>query len=209
MRPRFLPCILLALLTPALTSASPPSPANDTTPLCISLVGANGATPAPAGQFTVVCRDLANNPMPGAVVVIDLSACPDLEICADQMDPAATVDCAHKTVSKLTAADGSVHFTLLGGSNGAGNASTLLSGGRIYKNGTLIQAPTVSAFDLDGSAGVGAGDLSAWLTDFGSGLPFGRSDYDCSGNVGASDLGLWLTAFASTTMAQSCVSSCP
>jgi len=141
--------------------------------------------------------------------VIDLSACPDLAICADQMDPAATVDCAHKTVSKLTAADGSVHFTLLGGSNGAGNAMTLLHGGRIYKNGTLIQSPTVSAFDLDGSNGLGANDLSAWLTDFSTGADYGRCDYDCSGLVGASDLSLWLTAFGSGTMAQSCVSSCP
>ena len=209
MRFRILPCILLTLAVPSLGWAGVPSPANDTSPACISLVGTYGAAPAPAGQFTVICRDLANNPMPGAVVVIDLSACPDLAICADQMDPAATVDCAHKTVSKLTAADGSVHFTLLGGSNGAGNAMTLLHGGRIYKNGTLIQSPTVSAFDLDSSNGLGANDLSAWLTDFSTGADYGRCDYDCSGLLGASDLSLWLTAFGSGTMAQSCVSSCP
>jgi len=208
MRPRILPCILLTLAVPSLGWAEP-SPANDTTPACISLVGTYGATPAPAGQFTVICRDLANNPMAGAVVVIDLSACPDLAICGDQMDPAATVDCAHKTVSKLTAADGSVHFTLLGGSNGAGNAVTLLQGGRIYKNGTLIEAPTVSAFDLDGANGLGASDLSAWFTDFGTGMNYGRCDYDCNGYLGAGDLSFWLTAFGSGTMAQSCASSCP
>lgn len=208
MRRRILLTALL-LASPSPAPASPPSAANDTTPNCISLVGTYGSTPAPAGEFTVICRDLANNPMAGAVVVIDLSACSELFICADQLDPLATVDCAHKTVSKLTGADGSVHFNVLGGSHGAGSAVTFLSGGRIYKNGTLIQAPTVSAYDLDGSAGLGANDLSAWLTDFGSGQPYGRSDFDCSGNVGANDLALWLSAFGSGTMAQSCASSCP
>jgi hypothetical protein len=194
----------LAIGSPSL--ASPPSPANDTTPTCISLVGTYGVTPAAIGQFTVICRDLANNPMPGAVVVIDLSACPDLFMCADQLDPSATVDCVHKTVRKLTAADGSVNFTVLGGSTGGGNAVTLLNGGRIYKNGSLIQSPT---FDLDGSGGVGANDLSAWFGDFGSGQNFGRCDYDCSYNIGANDLSLWLAAFGSGAMAQSCGASCP
>ena len=95
------------------------------------------------------------------------------------------------------------------GSNGAGNAVTLLGGGRIFKNGTLIQFPTVSAYDLDSSSGVGANDLSAWLTDFGTGNPYGRCDYDCSGGIGANDLSLWLTAFGSGTMAISCGASCP
>ena len=210
MRPlRWFSLSILLAVVPFEAVRAEPSPANDTAPACISLVGAFGSTPAPSGAFVVICRDLANNPMAGAAVVIDLSGCADLFICADQLDPATTVDCVHKTVRKLTAADGSVHFSVLGGSTGGGNAVTLLGGGRIYKNGFLIQSPTVSAFDLDGSGGVGANDLSAWLGDFGSGQPFGRSDYDCSGNVGANDLSVWLSAFASGSMAQSCASQCP
>ena len=208
MRRRILLTALL-LASPSPAPASLPSAGNDTTPSCISLVGTYGSTPAPAGEFTVICRDLANNPIAGAVVVIDLSACTDLFICADQLDPLATVDCVHKTVSKLTAADGSVHFTVLGGSNGVGGAVTLLNGGRIFRNGTLIQSPTVSAYDLDGSNGVGANDLSAWITDFATGNGYGRSDYDCSGGIGANDLSFWLTTFGSGAMAQSCASSCP
>jgi hypothetical protein len=188
-----------------------PSAGNDTAPACISLVGSNGAVPAAgAGQFTVIIRDLANNPLGGVVVTIDLSGCTDMILCADQMDADAVVDCARKTVSKVTTGDGSVRFTILGSSNGGGNAVTLLGGGKIFKNGnTLVQSPTVSAYDLDGAAGVGANDLSAWLTDFGTGQPFGRSDYDCSGNVGANDLSFWLTVFGSGTMAVSCGSRCP
>jgi hypothetical protein len=212
MRPLHLFCLSILVVGSTLLAAAvraEPSAGNDTSPSCISLVGTNGVVPAAIGQFTVVCRDLANNPMAGAVVVIDLSSCPELFVCADQMDANATVDCVHKTVSKLTAVDGSVHFTVLGGSNGAGNAVTLLGGGKIFKNGTLIQSPTVSAYDLDGSGGVGANDLSAWLTDFFMANSYGRSDYDCSGNVGANDLSFLLTAFGTSAMSVSCASHCP
>jgi hypothetical protein len=200
--------LLLVLAAPAFAATAPEIAVPG--PLCISLVGSNAGVPAAAyGQFTITARDLANQPIPGAVIVVDFGECLDVTICADQLDPAASVDCAHKTVTKVAGADGRVEFIVLGGSNGAGNASTLLNGGRLYVNGRLYGSPSVSAYDLDGSGGVGASDLSAWLTDFGSGQNYGRSDYDCSGGIGASDLGLWLTAFASTTMAQSCTSQCP
>jgi len=200
--------VLMVAIT-GIAGASPPSPANSTTPGCITLVGTAGGVPAPEGQFQVVVKDLANNPVVGAVVSVDLLSCPDLHLCADQLDPNAVVDCVNKRVNKITDGSGSVFFTVLGGSNGAGNALTLLNGGRIYENGTLIGLPTVSTFDLDGQGGVGANDLSAWLTDFGSGQNFGRSDFDCSNGVGSNDLSLWLSAFASGTMTSSCAASCP
>jgi hypothetical protein len=198
------------LLIASAAMAGVPSAANSTTPACITLVGSLAGVPdAAAGQFTVIVRDLANNPLNGASVVIDLSNCLDLAICNDQLDAAATVNCGAKTTRKFTDALGSVTFTVLGGSNGAGNASTLLSGGRIFANGTLIQSPSVAAYDLDGANGVGAADLSAWLTDFGSGNSYGRSDYDCNGTVGAGDLSFWLTEFGAGTSAASCAVSCP
>ena len=197
------------LLAASAAMAGVPSAANSTTPACISLVGSLSGVPDGAGQFTVTVRDLANNPLNGASVVIDLSGCADLNICNDQLDANATVNCGAKTTRKFTNGLGSVSFIVLGGSNGAGNATTLLNGGRVFANGTLIGSPTVSAFDLDGSAGVGANDLSAWLTDFGSGQNFGRSDYDCSNNIGANDLSLWLTEFGNGTSASSCTLACP
>ena len=197
------------LLAASAAMAGVPSPTNSTTPLCITLVGSLAGAPDAAGQFNIVVRDLANNPLNGASVVIDLSNCLDIAICNDQLDAAATVNCGAKTTRKFTDALGSVTFTVLGGSNGAGNASTLLGGGRIFANGTLIQSPSVSAYDLDGANGVGAADLSAWLTDFGSGNAYGRSDYDCNGTVGAGDLSFWLTEFGAGTSAASCAVSCP
>ena len=201
--------LLLMVATIGIAGASPPSPANSTVPGCITLVGTAAGVPAPEGQFQVVVKDLANNPLVGAVVSIDLLSCPDLHLCADQLDPTAVVDCANKRVNKVTDGSGSVFFTVLGGSNGAGNALTLLNGGRIYENGTLLGSPTVSTFDLDGQGGVGANDLSAWLTDFGSGQNLGRSDYDCNNCLGANDLSLWLTVYGSGTMTSSCAASCP
>src|SRR5262249_5426389 len=123
-----------------------PSPGNSTTPSCITLVGSVAGTVDPAGTFTVIVRDLANNPLAGASVVVDLAACHDEAICNDQLDLSATVNCGAKTTRKFTNGLGSVTFTVLGGSNGAGNASTFLNGGRIFANGTLIASPTVSAF---------------------------------------------------------------
>jgi len=198
------------LLVASAAMAGVPSATNSTTPTCVTLVGSlSGVPDSPAGQFTVIVRDLANNPLNGASVVVDFSGCLDIAICDDQLDANALVNCGAKTTRKFTDALGSVSFTILGGSNGAGNASTLLGGGKIFANGTLIQTPTVAAYDLDGSSGVGANDLSAWLTDFGSGQPYGRSDYDCSGGIGANDLSFWLTEFGAGTSASSCAVSCP
>jgi len=172
-------------------------------------VGSHGGVPAAAfGQIEIIGRDLPNNPLSGAACVLDLSNCLDLQICQDQLDPGAIVNCAAKTIQKLTDANGHVTFTVLGGGNGQ-PASTLLGGGRIYGNGQLVQMPTISTFDLDGMGGVGANDVSMWLGDFGTGQPFGRSDYDCSGNLGANDLSMWLGAFGSGTMTESCGASCP
>lgn len=198
------------LLVASAAMAGVPSPGNSTTPGCVTLVGNLAGVPdAAAGQFTVIVRDLANNPLNGASVVIDFSNCSDIAICDNQLDVNALVNCAAKTVRKFTDITGTVQFTCLGGSNGAGNAVTLLNGGRIYANGVLIASPTVAAYDLDGGSGVGANDLAALLTDFGTGNPYGRSDFDCSGAVGANDLSFWLTEFGTGLSGASCAVACP
>ena len=195
------------LVAPLAARAETPSPGNTSVPACIRLVGSNGTTASASGEFTVVARDLANNPIPFAIVTVDLSNASDIRLCSDQLDADLTMDCAGPRASKFTDANGVVRFTLLGASDGP--AMSLLNAGRIYLMGWLVGSPTVSAFDLDGASGLGANDLSQWLTDFGSGSPYGRSDYDCSGSVGANDLALWFAAFGSGTQAVSCAASCP
>jgi hypothetical protein len=202
---------LLALVSTGSRASGLPSAGNSTAPAVIRLVGAIGGVPdAVAGQFTIVMRDLANNPMFFKPVWIDLSSCPDLVICSDQMDPNTITNCTAKTVQKLTNASGEVTFTLLGGSSGAGHASSLAQNGKIFGGaGVLFARPSVASFDLDGTGGVGAGDLAVWLSDFGSGTDWARSDYDGDGRIGAGDLSAWLLVFAAGGSAQSCAASCP
>jgi hypothetical protein len=201
-----------ALLSLLASAAAPgvPSPANSTTPACISLVGTNGTVPAQAfGQLEVVFRDLANNPVPNAPIVVDLSLIQEVLIAADQLDPAVIVNCTEKRVTKLTDSNGRAIFCIVGASSDALPPNALLGAGRIYAAGTLIGSPTVSAFDLDGKLGLGAGDLAQFLNDFATGFPYGRSDFDCSGTLGANDLRIWLTAFGSQTQFVSASVVCP
>lgn len=203
---------LLSLVVLAHTARASgiPSPANSSVPTLIRLVGANGTTPdAASGQFTVVMRDLANNRMPGFPVVLDLSACPDLILCSAQMDPSTVVDCAARTVSKITDASGGVTFTLLGHSTGAGHTLSLAGSAKLFGNRVLMGSPSVATFDLDGTGGVGAGDLSAWLGDFGSGTAWQRSDFDGDGQITANDLSAWISVFGAGSSTQSCGLACP
>jgi hypothetical protein len=150
--------------------AGVPSPGNSTVPGCVPVVGSLLGTVDPAGAITITVRDLANNPLNGASVVLDFSGTADVAICSDQLDAGALVNCAAKTTRKFTNALGQVSFTVIGGSNGSGNASSLMNAGRIYANGVPIGSPTVSAYDLDGANGVAINDLSAWP----DGLRFGH-----------------------------------
>jgi pimeloyl-ACP methyl ester carboxylesterase len=202
--------VTVALLLATTASASPPSAANSTTPSAIRLVETNGTSPdAATGGFSIVIRGLAHNPISNASVTIDFSNCPDVDLCGDQMDAAATVTCASRTVRKITNATGEVQFVLLGHSHGSANAAMATERARIFANGVLLGEPATSEFDLDGVSAVGANDLSVWLTDFGSNLNPTRSDYDASGAVTANDLSVWLTVFGAGGSVQSCVTTCP
>ena len=199
------------LLIASAAIAGVPSPGSSSVPPSFAMVGSLAGTPDPFGRFTVTVRDLANNPMSGASVVVDFSNCVDLKICCDQADSACITCCIKHTLRKLAGLNGSVSFIVLGGSTGSGNAVSLLGCPKIYANGVLLGSPTASAFDLDGANGVGINDLSVWLTDFGTaGNPtFGRSDFDGSGSVGINDLSVWLTMFGNGASAASCTTVSP
>lgn len=186
-----------------------PSPANSTAPANIALMGSLSGVPGPQGTFEVIIRDLANNPVGGAKVVVDLSGAWDLFVCAAPLDPEATVDCVHARVSKHTDLTGRVRFTLVGGSIGSTPSHSPHNYGAIYWEGQLIARPTVAAYDLDGAGGVGANDLAIWLEDFGSQQDIERGDYDGSGALGANDLSLWLQTYGSLTNLESCATHCP
>ena len=182
---------------------------NGTFPPCVRLVASDGVQgPQHFGGFEVIVQDIALNPWPGAAVRVDFGLVPELRIAGDQNDPEAIVDCAGKSVTKITDMDGRAVFCIIGSNIPGAPAATLIGGGRIFVNGFVVASPTANAFDLDGTSGVGAGDMAVFLQDFSTGLPIGRCDFDCSGSIGAGDLSLWLVAFSSGTQVVSAV-SCP
>ncbi|MEO5879482.1 MAG: hypothetical protein ABIR22_04905 [Candidatus Eisenbacteria bacterium] len=163
----------------------------------IPLVGHDAAGSAdPVGEVLVVVRDIANRSVPGAVVVIDFSACGDLRLCADPHDPNALVNCANRTVTKVAGLVGEARFRIVGcsirvpGEPGDGGNCA-----RIYADGDLLAYPSVAIYDLEGCNGLGPPDLSAWLSDYFVGLSPTSGDYDLSYDLGPNDLSLWLTAF--------------
>ena len=188
--------LVLAAAHPAVAGFPPIGP-NSSVPPCLTIVGHNGAgVPDPLGRFPVIIRDLANNPVPGVIVTLDLSQCSDIALCAQQNDPAAVVNCAQKTVSKITAADGSVTFIVMGCALNAGASPGIqVPQARVFADGFLLASVWSPVLDQSGCDGIGANDLSTWLSDFFSGQYFVRSDYDYSGYLGANDLSLWITAF--------------
>jgi hypothetical protein len=196
--------------------AGVPSRDNSDVPACFTIVGSLGGVPDPAGQFTVVVRDLANNEIAGSNVCIDVMPCIDIHICADQLDALAAVNCEAGTTCKVTDGVGSVTFIVLGGANNAG-ASPGCDGtagqlDKVEADGVVIGEPITPVYDEDGQNGVGANDFSAWIEDFAAGY-WVRSDYNCDGAVGADDLSLWIDAFGSGNSSESCPEypgvSCP
>jgi hypothetical protein len=202
------------LLAASAAMAGVPSAANSNVPACITLVGSAAGVPDVLGAFNVTVRDLANNPISGASVVIDLSGVTELSICNDQLDANALVVCLSKTTRKFTDGLGQVSFTVLGGGTFNGlmtlPGATGFGGGKIFANGTLIGSPTVAAYNLDGQGNVGGGDLAFFLADFVDPTPWGRSDFDCDNDIGGGDLAFWLTGFTGFGSLTYCTTtSCP
>ena len=190
--------------------AGPPSPANSTCPTRIALVGrsASGADSA-LGGFEVVVRGFSNNPEAFSPVWVDLSHCPDCRLDPETAPGAAlAAHCPYQSAGYACDAQGRVHLTIVGASSGhAGTPGTSMAW--IYAEGVLLRQVPVAIYDLDGTGGVGAGDLSLWLSDFGTSQYIGRDDYDGDSVVGANDLSLWLTAYGAAGSAQSATVTCP
>jgi hypothetical protein len=171
----------------------------------IYVVGHDGNCNDGVGAFCVTIRDFNQLPIENASVVIDFSAC-DLQLCIDQLncvdpDPLRPtfVDCNSQTVRRLTNAAGQACFSISGKSrDGLGCGGAAPGCVKVYADGVFICALSAPTFDLvndaDGS-GLGAGDLSNWLTLFFCGNSPIRGDYICDGSVGADDLSKWLTVF--------------
>lgn len=214
-----IPGLLLGLL--AMLAASPvrafcpddagiPAPATSTLPVGINLIAMPTSGPADlVGTFSLVVRDVCNDEIGLRAVILDFSACPDIQLSSTQ-GPGLVADCANRRILAVTDANGVVSGVLYGSvSDPAAGAVVacvhVLAENRPGESPTWVDLGSrdVAAYDLDGADGLGVGDFHRWLCDFDLALSPRRSDYDHSGFVGANDLSLWLTHYVQGTQAQS------
>lgn len=184
------------LLVAAVASAAVPDPAHSTKPAYIVVVGQNAGTPDPNGSFTVVVRDVANNPIANSQVIIDFGACSDSRT-TTVAAAGQTVDCPTHTVRGFTNGSGSITFDIVGGGRNTGAAAG--PGGNcanITADGVSLFHPTVNVYDENGDVttpGMEVTDLSAFLKDLGTGFYFGRSDFNQGGSLEVVDLSVFLS----------------
>jgi hypothetical protein len=168
-----------ALLTPAAFSparAALPSAALSTVPPCF--VG------CPFGDiaFTVVVRDVANNPVASSTVVLDFSSCPEVSFCPAQ-EPGTTI--VGKTATRISDVVGSVTFHLHAGGL-CPSATVKVTADAV----PLAFRPVVSA-DQDGNLTVDATDQSIATAKVGGADH--SADFDCDGDVDSADLAILAT----------------
>ncbi len=199
----------------------PPQPGSDDSdvPCGIVLVGTTGGVPDARGEFLVVIRDLAQNPVEGCEVSIDFQRCFDVQVSLDQPWPGLSVECVagappYAIVRGTTDAEGRVYFRIVGGARntGAGTPAYGFKCARVFVNGFDLTTPVggvnVAAYDQNGTGGVNPADVSVWLSDSFDADLEGRSDFNCSNTINPVDLSLILQASLAGGSAQSAADYC-
>jgi len=198
--------------------AAVPSPDDSDVPCGINLVGSTGGVADSKGEFTIIVRDLAQNPIAGSSVVISFDACEiDIRVCSVQPVSGVVADCLSGPVGEISAVTdgaGTVVLRVVGGArnNSAGAAAEGFKCATVYADGVNLTLPVgglnVGAFDQNGAGGINPADISVWLSDsFDAGLE-GRSDFNCSNTINPVDLSLLLSASLGGGSAASCGAYC-
>jgi hypothetical protein len=188
--------LILLSVASAQAQSRQPSATNCTVPSVIVVVGSTGGVADPKGSFPVVVRNAAGAPIVGTKVEIRIEV--REMIIAPLQPPGVTVlSCYAPRLQATTDATGTATFVVMGSVNR--DLDYLQYRCRIYAGDTedtqvFIGTPIVAGFDQDGVNGVGANDVSLWLSDFASGLTYGRSDFNGSGNLSQNDMNLLLSA---------------
>jgi len=195
--------------------AAVPSPADSDVPCGLNLIGTTGGVADSRGQFTVVVRDLAHNPIAGSSVVIDFNACNvDIRVCSVQPVAGVTADCsgAVGSISAVTDGSGSVVLRIVGGARNTafGTPGAGFKCATVYADGVNLGNMNVGAYDENGSGGVNPADISVFLPDSFRFPTFyvGRSDFNCTQNINPADLSLILGVSLGAASFNSCSAYC-
>jgi hypothetical protein len=186
---------LLAAAAPA--SATTPDPRFTTTDLVV-VGNASGAAigGVPAG-FDVVVRDVNNAPLPGRIVTLSFAATA-MKVSSVQ-NAGTTVDCAARTISRVTNAAGAVNIAprVSGYENGVGV--------EVLDNGVRIATVRGRSTDLDGVGGAtGLGDFALFAVNFLTHQAAQETDYDLNGTSGLGDFALFASEFLSNASQPYC-----
>ena len=200
------------VLAASYVMAAVPDPTTSTVPCGINLVGIKSGQADVKGQFSVVVRDLAGNPIAGSALVLDFNSCEiDIRICTPQPGytggTALSADCTAPpggvgSINAVTDGSGTANLRIVGGarntfSHAPGEAFKCAT---LYADGVNLGNINIGAYDQDGSA--------LWLSDSFS-APFeGRSDFNCTNTINPVDLALLLSVSIPGTSFNSCASYC-
>ena len=172
-------CLLFCLAVAGLAApatAAVPSPTNSIVP-CVRASLSEGL------QTLVIVRDIANVPLVGSTVVIDLSDCPGFTSCPlsdpTGRPPDYTWDPDSRTARMNTWIEGRAAFFLAGG--GTGGLGTV----RVYADGVLLATRALFSPDQDGDLFITGEDETLWNSKLGTADPTG--DLDCDGVVTTAD----------------------
>jgi hypothetical protein len=194
-------------------AADTPNPPDCDVPAGLCIVARSPFGPDPNGRFDVVIRDGAHVPLAGVTVTLALADCQDVRLCATP-EAGLAVDCALRSVSGVTDAEGRVTLYVVGGMTAgftARNANDLAPRCvRVLADGAEIARVPAAVHDLS-PAGIGlfSPDLSVWMERFGTGFHFQALDFGYDGGVGVSDFSILLDRFGQGYSTLGCAEDCP
>jgi len=211
------PLLWLVALASSASAGPPELPGTPGTcsrvPDRVVLVGSTDSRPdTHVGAFdVVVCRHA--HPVASASIIVSPSQnilfAPGVRL-GRETDPATTfAECPSQLLHFTADQSGTCRITVTGSVDLAQQVAGVAPAVSIYTNGILFGDLPVICYDLDGVGGLGAGDLSKWITLFSSGEPWLVADYNGDGVLGAEDLSLWLDVFHSGEETESARPLCP
>lgn len=208
---RSLVVLVVLCLASGRALAKVPSPADSDVPCQINLVGSTSGVPDARGQFTIVARDLAHNPLAGCSLAMDFSACgPDIRVGSVKMVAGSAAQCLGGLIYAVTDANGQATLVLTGSADNlaSGTTGAGFKCATLYGDGAIMGTINIGTFDENGAGGVNPADISAWLRDSFGAAFVGRSDFNCTNTIDPADLSLLLAVSLGATSFESCQSYC-
>lgn len=142
---------------------------------------------SPAG-FDVVVKDVNNAPLPGRTVTLDFSGTP-MKVFNAQ-NAGTTLNCAAKTISRVTNASGAVNFaSRVAKFDNANNVDVIADGVPLF----VVKGRSTDIDGLDGRTGLG--DFSTFSSAFLSAPATQQTDFDLNGNTGLGDFSIFSSEF--------------